>query len=168
MNLVKCRIDRAYKINWKYVNFCRELDRLGEYFCSNGYSLPTIESVICEKLNLLFQPRIVVFDVTKEKMFVKLPFMSEKANKLLSSDISKLFSTFYPQIYFRLIFRWVIFSISKIGYLSILKATLLIIIRVVSVWLFILAKAFVIFIHLFPNIRVYLLALVFLVLSPQK
>ena len=87
-----------------YINFCKELDRLREYFCSNGYSLSTIESVICEKLNLYFEPKIVVSDVPKEKIFVKLPFMSEKANKLLSSDISKLFSKFYPQIDFRLIF----------------------------------------------------------------
>ena len=97
-------VDRAYKINLNYINFCKELDRLREYFCSNGYSLSTIESVIREKLNLFFEPRVVVSDVPKEKMFVKLPFMSENANKLLSSDISKLFSKFYPQIDFRLIF----------------------------------------------------------------
>ena len=37
-------------------------------------------------------------------MLVKLPFMSEQVNKLLASDFPKLFSKFYPQIEFRLIF----------------------------------------------------------------
>ena len=80
LNLVKCLIDRAYKINSNYVNFCRELYRLREYFCSNGYFFTTIESVICEKLNMLFQPKIVVSDVPEQKMFVKLPFMADQAD----------------------------------------------------------------------------------------
>ena len=47
LNSVKCLIDRAYKINSNYANFCRELDRLREYFCSNGYSFFTIENIVC-------------------------------------------------------------------------------------------------------------------------
>ena len=39
-------------------------------------------------------------------MLVKIPFMSDQANKLLASDISKLFSKLYPQIDSRLIFAY--------------------------------------------------------------
>ena len=50
---------------------------------------------------MFFPPRIVVSDVSKDEMFVKLPFMSKQGNKLLSSDISTFFSKFHAQINLR-------------------------------------------------------------------
>ena len=104
LNLISCLVDRAYKINSSYHTFCEELDRLRSYFCMNGYSYFSIENFIRNKLNSIFEPTIVKPDVPKQKIFVKIPFMSAHSNKLIKFDLIKLVSKFYPQIDFNIIF----------------------------------------------------------------
>ena len=70
----------------------------------NGYSYFSIENFIRNKLNSIFEPTIVKPDVPKQKIFVKIPFMSAHSNKLIKFDLIKLVSKFYPQIDFNIIF----------------------------------------------------------------
>ena len=70
----------------------------------DGYSYFIIENFIRIKLNSIFEPTIFKPDVPKQKIFVKIPFMSAHSNKLIKFDLSKLVSKFYPQIDFNIIF----------------------------------------------------------------
>ena len=70
----------------------------------NGYSYFVIENFIRIKLNSIFEPTILKPNVPKQKIFVKIPFMTAHANKLFKFYLGKLVSKFYPQIDFNIIF----------------------------------------------------------------
>ena len=82
----------------------RNLDKLREYFCMNGYSYFTVEHFICIKQNSIFEFTILKPNVPKQKIFVTIPFMTAHANKLFKFYLGKLVSKFYPQIDFNIIF----------------------------------------------------------------
>ena len=62
----------------------------------NGYSYFTVENIIRDKLNSIFEPTILKPYVPKQKIFIKIIFITADANKLIKFDVSKLVSKFYP------------------------------------------------------------------------
>ena len=69
-----------------------------------GYSYFTIENSIRIKQNSIFKPTILKPNVPKQKIFVKIPFMTAHANKLIKFDPGKLVSKFYSQMDFNIVF----------------------------------------------------------------
>ena len=59
----------------------------------NGSSVFTVEKIIRDKLNPIYDPTIL------SKDFCNISFMTAHANKLLKFDLGKFISKFYPQIH---------------------------------------------------------------------
>ena len=59
----------------------------------NGYSYCTVENIILDKLNSIFEPTVL-----KPNVPIFMTVQCAHANKLVHFDVGKLVSKFYPQI----------------------------------------------------------------------
>ena len=104
INLIKCLIDRAYKICSSYNSLSNELENIKKYFCQNGYPLNLVENSIRCKLNSIFTPFPESLTVPKAPIYLKLPYMNSENNKSLKTELSDLLGKYYPQIDLRILF----------------------------------------------------------------
>ena len=102
-NLIKCLIDRAYKINSTMTGFCIEIERLKKYFFNNEFPARIITNTISKKLQELKSERSV--SVAKKKIYASLPYLNKISNKNINRDLRNLITRFYPHINLNLIFN---------------------------------------------------------------
>ena len=102
--LVHCLIDRALKINSLKASFFQEVNRLRTYFCKNMYPISIIEKIIKNKLDEKNDSGTIC-SVSREKVFVKIPFIGNVENKGLKQALIALCMKFYPQIDLKVIFE---------------------------------------------------------------
>ena len=102
--LIKCLVSRAYKINSSYTNFLSEVNDLRKYFLKNSYPLRIINKIIDTTFTSIVEPKEVYAAAPKEKVFVKLPYLSKLSNKNMKNEILDLVRKFYPQIDLKIVF----------------------------------------------------------------
>ena len=86
-NLIQCLVDRAFKISSSYVNFNNEIGRLRKYFSQNFFPVDLVEKRIKQKIDSLFHPKLKSQSASKFKLYCSLPYLSEKQNKNISSEV---------------------------------------------------------------------------------
>ena len=86
-NLIKCLVDRAYKINSNINTFNIQIENLKRYFSQNNFPLKLINKTISNQIQRNKSPNPPVYDVSKKKIFAKLPFLSQNSNKNINNEI---------------------------------------------------------------------------------
>ena len=104
INLISCLVERAYRLNSTLSNFRNHLTYLISYFCKNNYPQKLVLETIKRKVDTLKNPSLPVHTATKEKIYLKVPFLSTMTNRKFSSSLRLLLSEFYPQINCNLVF----------------------------------------------------------------
>ena len=104
-NLIKCLIDRAYKINSSIVSLNSQIENLTKFFYQNNFPLKLIEKVISDQVQRNNSPNSPSLDVQKKKIFTKLPYLSSISNKNIKNEIQNLIEKFYPHIQLNIIFQ---------------------------------------------------------------
>ena len=69
--LIKCLVDRAYKINSSYDKFLTEINDLKVHFLKNCYPLRVVNQIIDTTFTSIVEPKEVSATAPKEKVFVK-------------------------------------------------------------------------------------------------
>ena len=103
-NLIRCLVDRAFKINSNLTFFNTQIEQLKKYFSQNSFPIKLIEKTIHKQIETLNKPIIPSLDVSKKKVFIKVPFLSNSNNKNINREVQVLVRKFYPQINLNLIF----------------------------------------------------------------
>ena len=97
-------IHRAYELSSSYINFHFELEFLRNYFKQNGYPEGLFNSAVRKFLNTKYGNKLMNYDVPKEIIYIKLPYLGNYFCEDFSKFIRKKLSTSYPQIDFRFVF----------------------------------------------------------------
>ena len=103
-NIIYTLIHKAYELSSTYKNFHLELQFLCEYFSQNGYPRLVFERIVNKFLNTKYRDKLPNFNVPKEILYVKLPYLGNYCDQEFSKFIRKRLSTYYPQIDFRFVF----------------------------------------------------------------
>ena len=103
-NLVKCLIDRAYKLCSTYPIFTAELQNLRKYFIQNNYPARLLEKLFRGKIEEINSPNSPNATVSKKLIFWKVPYLSPDSNRNLKTDLQTLLNKFYPQLQINFIF----------------------------------------------------------------
>ena len=104
-NLVKCLVDRAFKICSSYTNFCNEIVKLKRFFFQNGFPSLLVDRLISDKIESLRKHTASECTVQRKIIYCSIPFCSREVNRNISKEIRELVVRFYPQIDLRLIFK---------------------------------------------------------------
>ena len=102
--LVRCLVDRAYKINSTRTALCNEIHNLKNYFCQNGFGLKRVQSLINKQMYSLMHGVEPMATVAKKDIFCKFPFMSNRHNDQFKRNLDDIIGQFYPQINLRIVF----------------------------------------------------------------
>ena len=102
--LIKCLVNRAYRINSSFTNYLSEINDLRVYFLKNFYPLRVVDKIIDATFTSIVEPKEVYAAAPKEKLFVKIPYLSKVSNKTMKSEILALVERFYPQIDLKIVF----------------------------------------------------------------
>ena len=84
--------------------FHKEIVFLAEYFKKNSFTSCFLFKVTNQYLKNLYQPKIAVNDVPKQKLYVSLPYIGESSSSGLRRELQRMLSKFYPSINFKFIF----------------------------------------------------------------
>jgi len=97
---ISCRIDRAFKIcsNWNL--FHKEMVYLKNFYKVNLFPDEIFDRILNNYLLEIFRPKLPSYDVPKEKIFIKLPYIGSQTNDLIHS-LKSLLNPIYPQCDFR-------------------------------------------------------------------
>ena len=113
-NLVSTLTFRAFKLCSNYFNIDKDIQFIKKLLQKNGYPLSFIETHISKTLNRLITPfgsqDILNFDVPKPIVIFPTYYLGD-VSKQVSGEITRLMSTYYPQIRLRLIYK----SLDRIG-----------------------------------------------------
>ena len=89
--LLHTLLDRSFRICFDIKTFHFEIDHLKTILIKNNYALNFIGSCIKSFLNKLYTPKVVVPNVPKRNVFVKLPFLGSTSFQI-RKKLQKLFS----------------------------------------------------------------------------
>jgi hypothetical protein len=103
INLIKCLVYRAFKLCSTSAFFENELQFLKKYFVSNNYPMKTVQNVIRNSLEQIYNPGIDVCSVGLKQIFVMFPYLGHSSN-VLKRKVSTYLRKFYPQIQLKIIF----------------------------------------------------------------
>ena len=103
---------------------------LKSYFSKNCYPSFLFDKIINSFLECIFRPRIPVYDVPKEQMYVSLPFSHNSSD--VKRKLTKFLGRLYPYVKFNFIFK----NPLTIGSLFKFKDTLPELMRSSTVYLF--------------------------------
>ena len=81
-----------------YLDFHSEIEYLRTFFISNGYPENIIQTEIRRFLNKLFITKPQYSTVEKEKIYLKLPYVTEKISRYVNKQIRNIIMKYYPQI----------------------------------------------------------------------
>ena len=108
--LLHTLLHRSFSICCDFKTFHFEIDHLKTILIKNNYPLNFIDSCIKSFLNKLYTPKVVVPNVPKRNVFVKLPFLGSTSFQI-RKKLQKLFIVFTSPVESKA------FSPSKISYL---------------------------------------------------
>ena len=89
--LLHALLHRSFSICCDFKTFHFEIDHLKTIFIKNNYPLNFIDSCIKSFLNKLYTPKVMVPNVPKRNVFVKLPFLGSTSFQI-RKKLQKLFS----------------------------------------------------------------------------
>ena len=89
--LLQTLLHRSFSICCNSKTFHFEIDHLKTIFIKNSYLLNFIDSFIKSFLNKLYTPKVVVPNIPKRNVFVKLPLLGSTSFRILKT-LQKLFS----------------------------------------------------------------------------
>ena len=104
INAIRTLLYRAYHLSSTYDYFHREIDFLQNFFKTNGFSNNLFHKYVKRFLNDKFQPAVLVPTVSKEKMYISMPYLGDLSQKMISALTTAL-SNYYPQIDFKFVSR---------------------------------------------------------------
>lgn len=102
LNACHALINRAYKICTSYGIFHDEIVFLHAYFRNNGFSSNVFYNQIRKYLNMIYNPKAILFTVPRDVRYFKLPYVG-KTSLDLKKKLGVILRFAYPQIDFRLI-----------------------------------------------------------------
>ena len=105
VSLIKCLIDRAYKLCSTWMNFTIDLEFLLEHFSVNGFPLRLVQERSKKYLDAKFHKKTACATVSKKLIYCSIPYMSADINYMVKSKINSILPTCYPQLEMKLIFR---------------------------------------------------------------
>ena len=105
LNLISCLCHRAKQICSSLTHLNREFENIRKFLCQNGFPLNLVDKIINNNLNSLREPIEPPITVERKALFITLPFVSEKINSEVRTEIVKIVTKFYPQLNLRLIFK---------------------------------------------------------------
>ena len=103
INSIKTLLHRAYSICSTWISFHEELERLKDYFHSNGYALPLIEKHIKRFINNRFDNNRQKIEIEKETKYITLPFQGYFSYQLRNT-LSSLLRKHIPDVNYKFIF----------------------------------------------------------------
>ena len=103
-NLIRCLVDRAYKICSDFQRFSEELSNLRGYFSGNHYPQTLFDKQVKIYLDNIYNKAPTVTTVPKNKIFMSMPYLGEHSD-CLKRKLHSLVQRFYPQVDMHLIFR---------------------------------------------------------------
>ena len=97
-NLVTILIYRAFRLSKDYFTFHTDLEFITNILCKNGFPLNYVQRLTKQFLNKIFTtPKINVSTVSKDTIFVKLPFLGS-SSYILKRKITELFNRHYTTV----------------------------------------------------------------------
>ena len=90
-------LHRAYNICSTFALFHDEVLFLKTYFTNNCYPSKLFNCLLKKFLNSKYDTKAIAHTVSKQKVYVHMPFIGTQSEKLLS-EVKMLLSTYYPQI----------------------------------------------------------------------
>ena len=105
LNLISCLCHRAYQISSTFSHLTREFENIRKFLCQNGYPLNLVDKIIGKNLNKFHESVDPLQTADRKTLYVPLPYISEKINCDVRTEITKLVSKFYPQLDLRFIFK---------------------------------------------------------------
>ena len=105
INLIHCLCVRAFNICSSYNIFMHEIEHIKKFFVRNGFPLKTVESNITKRLEILKNPPQIEFTVPRKLLFFTFPYITNRINNSINSEIVSLCRAFYPQISPKIIFK---------------------------------------------------------------
>ena len=95
---------RAFHISKTYIQLHQELEKLKTFFLSNGFPINLFFKEVRKFFNLKYSEKPRQFGPAKLDMYFKFPFLNNKSNAILTDEIKKLLSKYFPQIKGNIIF----------------------------------------------------------------
>ena len=89
---------RAFKLTSSYINFHEEIIYLKTFFQNNGYLNRDFNKSLRSFLNKQFAQRQKLIGPKKLDFYFKVPFLDNKTNEFLKSEINRIFNRYFPQI----------------------------------------------------------------------
>ena len=105
INLIKTLIFRSYSLSSNYFNLHLDFEKVKSCLSLNGFKVNIIEKCIKTFFDrILSPPKLPVNNVSKQVLFIKLPFHGDESFKI-RKNLVQLFCHFYPQIKLNVIFQ---------------------------------------------------------------
>ena len=104
-NLIKCLLDRAYKISSTFAKLHNEIIFLKSYFMNNGFPGKMFEKFVSSFLNVKLdkEKSKEILTVEKKIIFVKIPYFGP-ASFLMKRQLKALIGRFFPHLELKVIF----------------------------------------------------------------
>ena len=104
VNSILTLIHRAYNLSSCYLTFHKEVEFLGQFFFNNGFNLNLYYKVLRQFLNNKQETKSMQLGPKKKIMYIKIPFISDYINKIISDEFKKIFDKHLPHINLNLVF----------------------------------------------------------------
>ena len=103
INVIKCLLDRAWKICSNYKLFHLEVLSLKEILMKNSYPCSVIDRTIKEFLDRKHKPFIEEVQEEKDKVYLVLPYFNSEVENF-SKRLTSLVLKYYPKVNFKVVF----------------------------------------------------------------
>ena len=92
INGISTLIHRAYNLSSSYLEFHEEVEFLRQFFFNNGFNINLFYKIPKQFLDNTLMNKSSQYGPKKKYFYVKVPFISNSINKIITEDFKKIFN----------------------------------------------------------------------------
>ena len=96
INSILTLIHRAYNLSSSYLKFHEEVKFLRQFFFNNGFNINLFYKILKQFLDNKLMNKSSQYGPKKKDFYVKVPFISNSINNIITEDFKKIFDKYIP------------------------------------------------------------------------